>query len=145
MRIKSLLFILSGILSLALMISVPEAAQEDIYIIINPQIDVKNLGANMLKDIYTNNKTKWESGDKIYITLLKKGPVHETFARQMIGMPPKELISLWKKVIFTGVGTPPKVVSTEEAMIRYVASKKGAIGYISGSTPVQGVTAFKVK
>jgi len=142
---KSLLFILTGILSLCLMISDPEAAQEEIYIIINPEIDVKDLGANMLKDIYTNNKTKWESGDKIYITLLKKGPLHETFSKQMIGMPPKELIGLWKKVIFTGLGTPPKVVRTEEEMVQYVAGKKGAIGYVSGSAPVKDVTAFKLK
>ena len=145
MQKKSFLFTLIGILSLLLMASSAEAAKEDIYIIINPEVPVKNLGSNTLKDIYTNNKTKWESGDKIYITLLKQGPVHETFSKDMIGMPPKKLISLWKKVIFTGLGTPPKVVATEAEMVQFVASQKGAIGYVSGAALLENVTAFKLE
>jgi len=62
----------------------------------------------------------------------------------MIGMTPKKLIGVWKKVIFTGLGTPPKIVSTEAEMIQYVASTKGAIGYISASTPSENINVFKL-
>ena len=122
-----------------------EAADEEILIIVNEETSIKNLSLNMLVDIYTNNKTKWDGGEKIYVTMLKTGPVHEAFSNQVIGIAPKKLISIWKKVIFTGLGTPPKVVSTGDEMIQYVASTKGAVGYISASAQPENVTVFKLK
>ena len=67
------------------------------------------------------------------------------FAFILIAMAPKKLIGIWKKVIFTGLGTPPKILSTEAEMVQYVASTKGAIGYICASTQPENVKVFKLK
>jgi len=121
-----------------------EAADEEILIIVNKEISIKSLSLNTLIDIYTNNRTKWDNGEKIYVSMLKKGPVHDAFSNQLIGMAPRKLISIWKKVIFTGIGTPPKVLNSEAEMIQYVATTKGAIGYISASTSAENVIVFKI-
>jgi len=144
MRGKSFIFILS--LQFFFIVDLPDlkAVEREILIIVNKETSIESLGLNTLVDIYTNNKTKWDNGEKIHVSMLKKGPVHDAFSKDMIGMAPKKLVSVWKKVIFTGLGTPPKVVNTEAEMIRYVASTKGAIGYISASVQPENVNVFKL-
>ena len=141
---KAFKFILIAMASFFIFMPDVKAADEEILIIVNTETSIKNLSLNTLVDIYTNNKTKWDNGEKIYVSMLKKGPVHEAFSSQMVGMAPRKLVSVWKKVIFTGLGTPPKILSTEAEMIQYVASTKGAIGYISASTPSENVDVFKL-
>jgi len=145
MQGKPFMLILIAIVSALSFIPEAGAGDQEILIIVNKETSIKTLGLNTLMDIYTNNKTKWDNGEKIYVSMLKKGPIHETFSNQMIGMEPKKLIGIWKKVIFTGLGTPPKVLTTEAEMIQYVASTKGAIGYISTSTPAESVKVFTLK
>ena len=141
---KAFIFILSLMVSFFIFMSDVKAADEEILIIVNKETSIKSLGLNTLVDIYTNNKTKWDNGVKIRVSMLKKGPVHDAFSKEMIGMAPKKLVGVWKKVIFTGLGTPPKVVNTEAEMIQYVASTKGAIGYISAAAQPENVNVFKL-
>ena len=121
------------------------AAGEEIIIIVNKEISLNHLDLNTVIDIYTNQKTKWGSGEKIHLSMLRKGPVHDQFSNQIIGIAPQKLVRIWKKVIFTGLGTPPKVVDTEAELIKYVAATKGAIGYIRASTPFENVKALELK
>ena len=145
MRGRSFIIILIAITAFFSFMLEVEAADEEILIIVNKETSMKSLSINTVVDIYTNNKTKWDSGEKIHVSMLKIGPVHEAFSNQIIGMAPKKLIGVWKKVIFTGLGTPPKVFNTEAEMVQYVATTKGAIGYISVSTPAESVKVFKLK
>jgi len=144
MRGKSFIVILIAMAFFFIFMPYGKAADEEILIILNNEISIETLSINTLVDIYTNNKTKWENGEKIHVCMLRKGPVNEAFSMRMIGMAPKKLIGIWKKVIFTGLGTPPKVVDTEAEMVQYVASTKGAIGYIRASTSSENVNVFRL-
>jgi hypothetical protein len=43
---------------------------------------------------------------------------------------PEELEDYWRDLYFNGI-SPPFVLASEEAMIRFVASTPGAVGYVS--------------
>ncbi len=53
--------------------------------------------------------------------------------------------SFWKKLVFTGRGKMPKSVADDKAMVAYVASKPGAIGYVSATADITGVKKLEVK
>ncbi len=53
-----------------------------------------------------------------------------------------KLKKIWKKVVFTGAGTPPKILKTEADLIEFVAETAGAIGYIDAATPHEGVNVI---
>ena len=144
MRGKAFIFISYLMLSFFICMPYVAALDEEILIIVNKETSIESLSLNTLVDIYTNNKTKWDSGEKIHVSMLNKGPVHDTFSREMIGMSPKKLVGVWKKVIFTGLGTPPKILETEAEMIEYVAVTKGAIGYISHPAKPENVSVINV-
>ena len=56
-------------------------------------------------------------------------PLREAFSRAVYGLEPEEMEAYWNERYFHGV-SPPHVVGSIEAMLRFVATTPGAIGYI---------------
>jgi hypothetical protein len=52
------------------------------------------------------------------------------FSTRIFGHNPEELEDYWRDMYFHGV-LPPFVLASEEAVIRFVASTPGGIGYVS--------------
>ncbi len=51
------------------------------------------------------------------------------FSQQVLGQSPEELEGYWRDQYFNGV-LPPYVLASEEAVLRFVATTPGAIGYV---------------
>ncbi|MCP4346112.1 MAG: hypothetical protein GY795_11380 [Desulfobacterales bacterium] len=121
------------------------ASAGEILVIANPDVPADSLDRNVISDIYHSRKAKWNNGNTILVAMLKKGAVHKKFARNIAGSTPAKLKNIWKKVIFTGTGTPPKIFRQESDMVRFVVNTKGAIGYIDASTSHEGVKVISIK
>jgi len=116
----------------------------EITVIANKSVPTDNLKQSEVSDIYLGSKTKWGNGDKIRVVMLKKGPVHEAFSQNIVGTTPAKLKNFWKKVVFTGTGTPPKIFRKESGLLEFVAKTKGAIGYIDASASHEGVKVISI-
>ncbi len=136
-------FLFAGVLFAAF--SMPSfATAVDLVIIANPTVPVSSLNRSALADIYNGYKGRWDNGQKIKVVMLKQGATHEVFAESVVQLSPAKLKNLWKKVIFSGAGSPPKVVHSEEQCVEFVAATNGAIGYISSATAHEGVKVIEV-
>ncbi|MCP4346108.1 MAG: hypothetical protein GY795_11360 [Desulfobacterales bacterium] len=144
-RVKTILTVLLGIIMGSLFMVCTVANAEEILVIANPNVPSDSLDRGVISGIYHSRKTKWDNGNTILVAMLKKGVIHEKFARNIAGSTPAKLKNIWKKVIFTGTGRPPKIFRQESDMVRFVADTKGAIGYISASTPHEGVKVISIK
>lgn len=133
MKARMITVVIWGIMLFSLLTSAPVLAQE-VVVIANSSVEVDRLGRGTVSDIYRGNKTSWDDGETIRVAMLKGGGTHETFVRDIVGGTPAQLKNLWKKAVFTGTGTPPKVFKTEADLTKYVASTRGAIGYVNSST-----------
>ncbi len=118
---------------------------ESILVIVNKSVPVDHLEDKTVSEIYKAEKSKWSNDDKITVTMHKKGLAHETFVKKIVGTTNKSLLRIWRKVIFTGMGNPPKIYVNQEEVVEFVTHTKGAIGYISNSTPHQGVKVVSVR
>lgn len=56
-------------------------------------------------------------------------PLRERFSRAVFDLEPEEMEAYWNERYFHGV-SPPHVVGSVEAMLRFVATTPGAIGYV---------------
>ncbi|MGE0086357.1 MAG: hypothetical protein AB7S75_18265 [Desulfococcaceae bacterium] len=118
---------------------------KDILIIVNESVGIDEIEKRMLTEIYQGIRIQWDNGEMIRVVMLKSGPVHENFADNVIGISPSKLITIWKKAIFTGTGSPPKIFRDETELVRYIAETKGSVGYIDASTPHKGVKILSLK
>ncbi len=142
MKVRTLFF--GGIVLVLLLTNMAPAIAGDILIIAHPDVQSDSLEFTTVADIYKDRKTKWDNGDTIRVVMLKKGATHDTFVRDIVGTTPAKLKKLWKKVVFTGAGTPPKILKKEADLIEFVAETEGAIGYIDSSTSHEGVKEISI-
>ncbi|MDY6972286.1 MAG: substrate-binding domain-containing protein [Thermodesulfobacteriota bacterium] len=145
MKIKTLTAGFLVVVSVFLLAAGNSALASGILVIANKSVPVDNLSSDAVSDIYLGHISRWNNGDSIRVVMLKKGPTHETFVREIVGGTPERLKQHWKKAIFTGTGTPPRVVKTEADMVDFVSSTRGAIGYIGSSVSHGGVKVIPVK
>ena len=88
------------------------------------------LSTKNLNLIYWRKQLFWPSGVRIKpVNLRSQNPLRIQFSQTTLGSNPNAQIDYWNGQYFNGI-LPPHSVDSEEAVIRYVAKTKGAIGYV---------------
>jgi hypothetical protein len=77
------------------------------------------------------------------INLPAQHPLRQFFSQQVLHKSPEELEDYWRDMYFNGI-SPPFVLASEEAVIRFVASTPGAVGYVSQCAVDRRVTVVAV-
>lgn len=97
----------------------------------NPEIDMaQQPTAHELSLIYWRKKIYWHDGIRVHpVNLHAQHPLRLYFSKVVLGSLPNEQADYWNGLYFHGI-TPPYSVQSQEAVIRYVAMTKGAIGYV---------------
>jgi hypothetical protein len=89
------------------------------------------LDRTFLRAVFTMRLREWPDGTPIRVFVLgDDSPLHDRFSREQLGTYPYVLRSIWDRLVFTGTGTAPTVLATEEEMWQRVRSTPGAIGYV---------------
>jgi len=90
----------------------------------------KKINAEELRLIYWRKKQYWQGGVRIHpVNLQAEHPLRLYFSKVVLDSTPDEQSHYWNGLYFHGT-TPPYSVQSEEAVLRYVAGTKGAIGYV---------------
>jgi TonB family protein len=85
-----------------------------------------------------------KDGSVVEPVLQKRGAVHDTFCTQFLDRDGEEIRTYYHGVVFTGKGSMPREVNSDEEMVSYVARTRGAIGYVSGGANIDGVKVLFV-
>ncbi len=116
-----------------LLISGISYAREPIVIavIVPTEQPTKSVSLPELKLIYLRKKDYWADGKHIHaVNLPAEHFIRVQFSSKILGSLPSAQNDYWNGVYFHGI-SPPYVVNSEEAVMRYVADTGGAIGYIN--------------
>jgi ABC-type phosphate transport system substrate-binding protein len=106
------------------------AAEEPLAVIVPVNQAKLSIGKSELAAIYRRKKFYWEDGTKIQPVNLPAGsPARRIFSQAILGYAPEELEQYWNDRYFHGV-LPPYVLTSEEAVLRFVSETPGAIGYV---------------
>tara|TARA_R110002050_G_scaffold1244_1_gene8473 strand:- start:13155 stop:13580 length:426 start_codon:yes stop_codon:yes gene_type:complete len=102
-----------------------------VLLIVQPQNSTTELSRNSLRAIFAMRQTEWPDGSSIKVFVLEdKSNIHTAFCKDILGMFPYQLRRVWDRQIFSGTGTAPISVKTEQEMRVRVAQTDGAIGYL---------------
>jgi ABC-type phosphate transport system substrate-binding protein len=122
-----------------LLISISLLAEE----IVIANTSDKDLTSDDIKQIYLGKRKLWSDGTKISLVTFKSGAITDSFMKNFLNKKTDQFLIYWKQLMFTGRGSMPKLVSSEEEMIEYVKETPGAIGYVSESV-IEGVKIITV-
>ena len=127
---RSRLFMRRLLLCLLLLPAMSHAADEAIAVIVAPGHG-KSVKKEDLTLIFKRKKLFWGEGAKIQpVNLPASNPLRRAFSQAVLGATPDELEKYWNGMYFQGV-SPPFVLGSEEAVLRFVAETPGAVGYVS--------------
>lgn len=110
--------------------SVAFAGEEPIAVIVSPG-NAKALKRDDLVLFFKRKKLFWSDGVKAQpVNLPTSHRLRQGFSQTVLGHTPEELERYWNDLYFHGI-SPPYVLASEEAVVRFVAETPGAIGYVS--------------
>lgn len=133
------LFVLSGLLLLA-----GEASAQGVKLIANSSVQASSISAGDLKSVYLEEKSSLAGSGHVEPVLAKAGPAHEAFLKHVLGRTDSDLQMYYRSLVFTGRGSVPKTLDSDEAVVAYVAKTRGAIGYVSAGASAEGVRTLEL-
>lgn len=118
---------LAGVLSLCSVSVFAEVA-----VIINPS-NTSTIDIDAIKKIYLGKNKSFDNGTKVSPVDQNGTAVADEFNDKVVGKSSSQINAYWSKLVFTGKGTPPGKLDSDQAVIDFVAANKDAIGYIDSA------------
>jgi ABC-type phosphate transport system substrate-binding protein len=81
--------------------------------------------------MFRRRQNYWEDGTRIQpVNLPASHALRQAFSECIFGRQPQSMDDYWREMYFHGV-LPPHVLASEQAVVLFVLSTPGAIGYVS--------------
>lgn len=125
-------------------IAPPNTLAVDVKLIANPSVKADTISPEEIKRVFLQEKTSLADGSYVEPVIEKDGPSHEAFLKMYMGRTDDDLRTYYRALVFTGRGSMPKELDSDNEMVAYVARTKGAIGYVSAETSSEGVKILAV-
>lgn len=116
----------------------------EVKIIANPSVRTESISAAELRSVFLEEKRSLGNGSHVEPVLSKGGPAHAAFLKEYLGQTDDALQNHYRSLVFTGKGSMPKVLHSDEEVVAYVAGTRGAIGYVGSTAAREGVRTLAV-
>jgi ABC-type phosphate transport system substrate-binding protein len=127
-------------------LAAPTAPAAGFRLVVHPDVGAPTLARELVADIFLKKTTRWPDGSPISAVDLRFGSsVRQHFSEQVLLRSASAVRNYWQQRIFTGRGVPPPELDSDEAVIRYVQSRRGAVGYVSESAVTGAVKVVAVR
>jgi ABC-type phosphate transport system substrate-binding protein len=94
--------------------------------------------------IFLKKQVFWRVGGRTTpVNLPVTHPLRRQFSQSVLGESPEAFEDYWRDMYFHGV-LPPHVLASEEAVVLFVASTPGAVGYVSSCAAAQKLSIVLV-
>ena len=144
---KRLLFLCSALAVSTLLAGWPMVAQGNSgYQVV---IHVDNPSTSLEKDQVSNfllkKKSRWADGTSVApVDLASDSSVRAAMSEDIHGRSVSSIKNYWQRQIFSGRNIPPPELDSDAAVLDYVRSNRGAIGYVSSASSPSGVKVVRV-
>ena len=119
--------------------SIRAQAHVQILVIANPAVRAVTASKAEIREVFSGATSTLKGGSRVTPVLLKSSTVTDEFLAQYLDEADAAFRIRWRTLVFSGQSTMPRSLDTEAAVVAYVAHNPGAIGYITRTTPHEGV------
>ncbi len=116
------------------------------HVVVHPESAATAVSREFLADAFLARAKRWPDGEAIRAVDLRfDSPARAHFSQQILRRSVFAVRSFWQQRIFAGRGVPPPELDSDEAVLRYVSSRRGAIGYVSSKAATASVKVVSVR
>ena len=122
------------------------SAAQGFKVVVNPDVDLVDIGQASLSGLFLKKDRKFSTGiEAAPVDLASGDPARGAFSKAVHGRPTTAIVKYWVQQVFSGKETPPTSKDTDDAVVAYVKSTRGGIGYVSEGAATPGVKVLKLK
>ena len=104
------------------------------------------LDRKFISNAFLKKRTRWSDDTAIRpVDLEPDSAVRKKFSKDLLGRSVSAVRRYWSQQVFSGRGVPPPELDSEADVVAYVTRNRGAIGYVSEGTDLQGAKIVQVK
>lgn len=125
----------------------PARAQDQGFeVVAHPSVSEPDVSYQSLRQIFLKRKTRWDDGSRVLpVDQEVEREVRSQFSEDILGRSADAMQTYWQAQIFSGRALPPTVLDDDQAVLDYVSSTLGAVGYVSeGARIPNGVKVLQV-
>jgi hypothetical protein len=131
LRALVVLLALSAALGVA-SIGVADEPSVGFRIIVHAQNPARAVERELLADAFLKKAIRWPDGEAIQVVDQRiDAPARQRFSERVLRRSVFAVRAYWQQRIFSGRGVPPPELESDEAVVRFVARHRGAVGYVS--------------
>lgn len=126
----------TSLLSLVLLASMMMAQQAhaELVIITHPKNSVMGISADELKRIYMGKSHSFSNNQRVHAVDQQIGSsARDMLNKKVLQMSEGKRKSYWSRLIFTGKQKPPLILDDDAAVLEWVATHPGGLGYITSN------------
>lgn len=143
MQLNKLNFIIGILFMLGCAFSIPA---QTYVVIVNNGNSVDALTKKEISDYFLKKRTSWKNNVVIEPVDLSSGSaIRAGFSKEILNKTTTQVRAYWQQSVFSGKASPPSEMENDQAVINYVKTHKGAIGYISSKSASTGVKIISIK
>jgi ABC-type phosphate transport system substrate-binding protein len=108
------------------------ARPAEFVIVAHPSVEGSQIRRSVLASIYQKDVVRWGNELRIVpVDQSSQSAVREAFTRDVLGESLGEVQKFWEERLATNRQLPPITRASDDEVLAFVASNKGAIGYVS--------------
>lgn len=105
-------------------------AAEPLAVIVNPQSGVTQLTREEVTNLFLGRQKRLGSFPAQPVDQVQPQEVLSRFYRLLVNKNTAEIGAYWARLYFSGQAQPPKKMESAREVIDYVATNKGALGFV---------------
>lgn len=111
----------------------------NVAVIVHPS-NAAALSQDDINKIFTGRAKSFTDGKAAEpVNLAESVAIRADFDQKALGRSSSQMKAYWSKLVFTGKGTPPKEMASEQEVLDSVAKNPAAIGYVSAGAATGNV------
>jgi ABC-type phosphate transport system substrate-binding protein len=113
-------------------------------VVVNKSVSASGYSKADIRAIFIMQKRRWPNNRQIKVYTLPDGnPLHKDFVKNILNMLPHQIRKIWDRMTFSGTGTAPIELESEQDMIDKIATTPDSIGYLKSSPDNENIRSFE--
>jgi ABC-type phosphate transport system substrate-binding protein len=123
----------------------PAAGAATFKIVVNPGNPATSMTREEVSAFFMKKTKSWPDGSAVTaVDQVETSAVRGLFSDTILSRRVAAVRSYWQQQIFSGREVPPLEKKNDAEVLEYVRTNRGAIGYVSESTPTPGVKVLEI-
>ncbi len=135
-----------GIFCGLLLVAGPGAeAQSGFQIVVHSSSSITSMPQEAVSRLFLKKDTTWSTGGEVLpVDQAGDSAVRKTFSEAIHGRGTSQIQRYWQQQLFSGAAVPPSELASDAAVIDFVKSNPGAVGYVRQGSSVRGVKVLRL-